>query len=182
MKRTLLATVALAALLGAGTVYADGKGMMAQTDGKTMKNAVSHQGMSGKDNRPHLVRRVIEAVSKTGINTKQAAAVTDAVNTFKMRQMELRANKVMPIDAFGDDAFDAALFKNMKQKAFDAKIDAKTDLFKSIYAILTPEQRKIFKREFTAPMVQKIIKKNMIKGYMMPGKSMGQGSAKGCMH
>lgn len=182
MKKTLLGTIALSALLGTGIAQANCQGMMGKTGGKNMQSSTSQQDMQGKDKRSHVVRRVIAAVSKTGINAKQAAAVTDAVNTFKMRQMELRGNKAMPIDAFGDDAFDAALFKKVKQKAFDAKIDAKADLFKSVYAILTPEQRKIFKREFTAPMVQKLIKKNMVKGYMMPGKSAGTGAGKGCMH
>ena len=184
MKRTVSGTFAVAALLlllSAGSALADTKGMMSRPDAPGAKSAPARQGMHGMHGRKHLVRHVIRAVSKTGISTKQAAAVTDAVNTYKMRQMQLRGSMTMPIDAFGDSAFDAALFKQMKQKRFDAMVGAEIDLFKSVYAVLTPEQRTIFKREFTAPMVEKLIKKDMIKGHMMPGKAMGQGAGMGSM-
>jgi hypothetical protein len=181
MKHTLLGALAVAALLGTATAAAacpgGGKGMMSHGSEKTMHSRSGK--MSQGHQRKHLVQKIIAAVSKTGLSSKQAAAVTDAVNAFKMRRMELRENTMMPIDAFGDDTFDAKQFKQMHQKRFDAKIDAKIELFKSVYAILNAEQRAIFKREFTAPMVSKMIRKNMIKGHMMPGKGGGKGCRKG---
>lgn len=119
------------------------------------------------DKKMHLIRKAIAAVSQTGLTTEQASAVTDAVNALKMKRMEMKASKAFPIDAFKNDAFDAKAFKAAKQKHFDAKIDAVTAFFTEIYAILTPEQRPLFKRAFTAPMVEKMIKKNMVKGHMM---------------
>jgi acetylglutamate kinase len=52
-------------------------------------------------------------------------------------------------------------------------VNAKAKLLDDVYTILDKEQRKIFTREFTAAMVEKTIKKNMIKGYMLPKKGQG---------
>ncbi|MEJ2500100.1 MAG: hypothetical protein P8Y65_03045 [Campylobacterales bacterium] len=181
MKHTLLGALAVTALLGTATAATacpgGNKGMMSHGSEKGMHSRSG--SMSQQHSRKHLVQKVIAAVSKTGLSAKQAAAVTDAVNAFKMRQMELKGNKTMPIDAFGDEAFDAAYFKKTMQKKFDAKIDAKVELFQSVYAILNADQRKVFKREFTAPMVSRMIRKNMVKGHMMPGKGGGKGCRKG---
>ena len=181
MKRNLLGALALAAILGTVTTAAacqgGNKGMQSCS---TQKEIHERSGkMSREHQRKHLVQKVIAAVSKTGLSAKQAAAVTDAINAFKMRQTEFKGNKTMPIDAFGDEAFDAAYFKKTMQKKFDAKIDAKIELFKSVYAILDAEQRKVFQREFTAPMVSKMIRQNMVKGHMMPGKGGGKGCPQG---
>jgi hypothetical protein len=190
MKTFTLKAAALAVMLTAATAAVAAPGGMSGMNGKCGMSGKC--GMGGKSmqmnqmkghsgQRGHMVRRVIDAVSKTGISAKQAAAVTDAVNTFKMAQIQFKSNKVMPIDAFGDDAFDAKRFKALMQKRFDARVGAKTKLFTSIYAILTPAQRQIFKREFTAPMVKMLIRQNMVKGYMMPGKGMNKfGGGKGC--
>jgi hypothetical protein len=181
MKRNLLGALAVAALLGTATAAAacpcGDKGMKSHGSEKGMHSR--SKKMSQEHQRKHLAQKIIAAVSKTGLSAKQASAVTDAINAFKMRQMEFRGNKTMPIDAFGDDAFDAAYFKKTMQKKFDAKIDAKIDLFQSVYAVLNAEQRKVFKREFTAPMVSKMIRQNMVKGHMMPGKGGGKGCRKG---
>ena len=72
-----------------------------------------------------------------------------------------------------DDSFDKEAFMTIVMAPKQAKAAAKADLIASIYAILNAEQKKIFKRECTAPMVEKAIKKNMIKGHMMPGKTKG---------
>lgn len=140
------------------------------------KNSMDQMHASS-DHKQHMVRKVIAAVSQTGLNAQQVQAVTDAINTFKAKRMEAKASKTFPIDAFGDKAFDAKAFKQAKQKEFDAKIDAVTELFSSIYATLTPEQRPVFKRAFTAPMVEKMIKQNMIKG---PMTMQGGGSKMKC--
>ncbi|MHC3995592.1 Spy/CpxP family protein refolding chaperone [Thiomicrolovo sp. ZZH C-3] len=141
----------------------------------------SMQGMhGGKDNKMHLARKVVDAVSQTGLSAAQAQAVTDAINSFKAKMMTRKASKTFPIDAFGDAAFDAKKFKAAQQKQFDAKTDAMTELFTAIYATLTPEQRPLFKRAFTAPMVKKMIKQNMIKGGMKSGGMKSGGMKNSC--
>ncbi|WP_345972151.1 Spy/CpxP family protein refolding chaperone [Sulfurimonas diazotrophicus] len=138
------------------------------------------QGMHGTaDNKMHIARKVVNAVSQTGLSAAQTQAVTDAINTFKAKQMTRKAAKTFPIDAFGEKAFDAKQFKAAQQKQFDAKIDAMTELFTTIYAVLTPEQRPVFKRAFTAPMVKMMIKRNMIKGGMKSGGGMQKSGMKG---
>ncbi|WP_345969501.1 Spy/CpxP family protein refolding chaperone [Sulfurimonas sp. HSL1-6] len=148
----------------------------------------SMQGMhGGSSNKMHLARKVVDAVSQTGLSSAQTQAVTDAINSFKAKMMTRKASKTFPIDAFGDTAFDAKQFKAAQQKQFDAKMAAMTELFSTIYTVLTPEQRPLFKRAFTAPMVKMMIKRNMIKGGMksggmqksgMKGSGMQQGGMK----
>lgn len=125
-----------------------------------------HDGQN--DHKKHLVRQVISAVSQTGLSAEQAKAVTDAVNTFKMKRMQQKAARSFPVDAFENDAFNAERFTQTTQRQFDEKNAAMVELFTALYGILTPEQRPLFKRAFTAPMVEKMIKKNMVKGHMMP--------------
>lgn len=140
------------------------------------------QGMpGGSDNKMHIARKVVDAVSQTGLSAAQTQAVTDALNAFKAKMMARKAAKTFPIDAFGDNAFDAKQFKAFQQKQFDAKMDAMTELFNSIYATLTPEQRPVFKRAFTAPMVKKMIRQNMIKGGMKGVGMKNSGSKSGGM-
>jgi len=136
------------------------------------------KGMHGgqSDHKMHLARNVVAAVSQTGLTAKQAADVTDAVNAFKAKCMEQKASKSFPVDAFENGVFNAETFKREQQKQFDARTEAMTELFTRIYAILTPEQRPLFKRAFTAPMIEKMIKRNMIKG------PMASGAKPGCNH
>jgi hypothetical protein len=165
---TLKKTAAVAVLclgLASSAFAAPGKANMQGMHG--MHNASGH--------KMHLVRKVVDAVSQTGLSAAQTVAVTDAINTFKAKKMALKASKTFPIDAFGDKAFDAKKFKAIKQKQIDAKLAAVTELFTTIYKILTPEQRPVFKRAFTAPMVKMMIKQNMIKGGMKQGMKCGGG-------
>jgi len=192
MKTKVFGALLLAAALGTATAAAaacncGGQGM-AMKCGAGMQQGPGASGMQGcsgksgmKQQQGQMVKRLIAAVSKTGLSAKQAAAVTDAVNTFKTSQMQMKANRLqmMPIDAFGDDKFDEALFKEKKEQMFNAKIGARIELFKAVYAVLTPDQRKVFKREFTAPMVQMMIRQNMVKGYMMSGSAAGMGKGMG---
>lgn len=130
----------------------------------TMKDGCGCQGKTKK----HFARKVIAAVSKTGLSSEQAESVTEAVNLYKQAKMEAKQMWSYPLDAFKDDGFDKKMFRDTMLRKPTAKVDAKADLIESIYAILNAEQRKIFRREFTAPMAEKIIKSNMVKGYMLP--------------
>lgn len=168
-KRILIAT-ALASTLLAGSAVACSQGGMTGSCGK----AEQGKGRHGKG-KMHFVRKVIAAVSKTGIDSAQAQKVTDAINTFKQAKMEAMQKRTFPLDAFKGDAFDKKAFREIMLSRPDAMITAKSDLFESIYAILDKEQRTIFAREFKAHMVEKTIKQNMIKGYMLPKQGRGCG-------
>lgn len=138
----------------------------------TMKDG---SGCHGKTKK-HFARKVIAAVSKTGLSTEQAIEVTEAVNLYKQAKMEAKQQKMFPMNAFKDDTFDKQAFIEAKLRYPEAKVSAKADLLESIYTILSAEQRKVFKREFTAPAMEMMIKKNMAKGYMLPKIGHGCGS------
>jgi hypothetical protein len=172
-KRILIAT-ALASTLLSGSAIACSQGGMMGACGKVEQG----KGHHGKG-KMHFVQKVIAAVSKTGIDTAQAQKVTDAINTYKQAKMLTRQKRVPPIGAFKKDAFDKKAFREIMLSMPEAMIAAKSDLFESIYAILDKEQRIIFRREFTAHMVERVIKQNMIKGHMLKGQGRGCGG-KGC--
>ncbi len=182
MYKRILIAAALASTLAAGSAMAcsqGGSGMSGKSGGMMMSQGGGmSQGQHGEQKK-HFVRKVIAAVSKTGIDSKQAQKVTDAINTFKQAKMQVKmAGANVPLDAFKGDTFDKGRFTEILLNKPKAMINAKGDLLEAIYAILDKEQRKIFTREFTAPMVAKTIKMNMIKGHMMgSGKGMG-GSCK----
>jgi hypothetical protein len=179
MYQRILIAAALASTLLAGSATACSHGgPMKQQHSRGMQDS---GGMQGKGTHEaihkHFVKKVVAAVSKTGINAAQAKKVTDAVNTFKTAKMQLKQNPPIPLDAFGSDGFDKARFTEILLTKPTATATAKGDLLESIYAILDTEQRKIFTREFTAPMVEKMIKLGMMKGRMM--KQGGSCSGKG---
>jgi hypothetical protein len=130
---------------------------------ESSKKSQHHSGHKGHKKK-HMVKKVIAAVSKTGLNAEQVTQVTQAINQFKITKMQLKARKTPPLIAFKDDGFDEEAFKNHVNQYHAMKVDAKIKLFKQIYSILDEEQKKIFKREFTSHMIEKMIKKNMIKG------------------
>ncbi|MBD3790665.1 MAG: hypothetical protein IE918_00685 [Campylobacterales bacterium] len=161
-KRVLIAT-ALASTLLTGSAIASQHGM------KDSSTPHMHQKKSDHDKqKKHFVKKVIDAVSKTGIDATQAQKVTDAINTFKQAKMKIKQQgPVCPLDAFKGNTFDRQVFKEVLLSKPEAKINARADLLEAIFGILNEEQRKIFTREFKAHMIEKTIKKNMIKGHMM---------------
>jgi hypothetical protein len=174
VKRILIATALASTLLSGSAIACGSQGGMMASCGKAQQG----KGHHGKG-KMHFVRKVIAAVSKTGIDSAQAQKVTDAINTYKQAKMEARQKRVPPLDAFKGDAFDKKAFREIMLSRPEAMIAAKSELFESIYAILDKEQRRIFRREFTAHMVEWTIKQDMIKGYMLKGQGRGCGG-KGC--
>ncbi|MFT7879145.1 MAG: hypothetical protein ABXS91_02015 [Sulfurimonas sp.] len=161
-QRILIAT-ALASTLLTGTAIASQHGMK----GASAHHMQHKKGHHAK-HKKHFVKKVINAVSKTGINSTQAQKVTDAINTFKQAKMKMKQQgPVCPLDAFKDNAFDKKVFKEVLLSKPEAKISARADLLETVFAILNEEQRKIFTREFKAHMIKKTIRKDMIKGHMM---------------
>jgi len=178
-KRILIAS-ALASTLLAGSAMASGhygmQGSSAHHHGSmkssSMQNKQQNKGQHSQ-HKKQFVKKVIDAVSKTGIDAEQAQKVTDAINAFKQAKMAMKQQgPVCPLDAFKGNSFDKKVFRETMLSKPDAMISARADMLESIYAILNEEQRKLFTREFTAHMIEKTIKKNMIKGYMMPKRGM----------
>lgn len=139
----------------------------------TQQNRTMQKPMQGAAGMPHgkmFVQNVIHALGKTGLSTEQTKKAIKAINTFKQASMQMRQARNFPIDAFTDQGFDKAKFQAAMEQKFQAKVSAKTALFESIYAILDGEQKKVFKREFTAPMVMKMMRKDLTKGSGMKPK------------
>lgn len=143
------------------------QGMNAKNSTQTKQHS-QHSGHKKK----HMLRNLIAAISKTGLNAEQVTQVTQAINQFKLSKLQLKSKKTPCLEAFKDDGFDQQAFKNHQDNFHTMKVKAKIDLFKQIYSILNTEQKKIFKREFTAHMIEKMIKKNMIKGKDMKSGGM----------
>ena len=187
-KRILIAST-LASTLLIGSAMASGhygmknsmcnqgsmKGSMCNQSGMKSSSMCNKQQNKGQhsQHKKQFVKKVIDAVSKTGIDAEQAQKVTDAINAFKQAKMAMKQQgPVCPLDAFKGNSFDKKVFRETMLSKPDAMISARADMLESIYAILNEEQRKLFTREFTAHMIEKTIKKNMIKGYMMPKRGM----------
>lgn len=163
MIRRDLLMVAAAILLTGTTIFAcPAKGMASAK--------ASMQKVQPAKPMKHMVRNVIAAVSQTGMDREQTQKVTEAINTFKATNMRIRASMTPPLDAFKDDAFDREAFMNTVMGPKRARAMAKADLLESIYGILDAEQKKVFKRAYTAPMIEQSIRKNMIKGSGMSAK------------
>jgi hypothetical protein len=168
-KRILIASV-LASTLLSGAAIASNHGNM----GGSSMNSKQNEGSHNKQKK-EFVKKVINAVSKTGINAVQAQKVTDAINAYKQAKVKIKQKGlVCPLEAFKGNSFDKKAFRETMLSKPDAMISARADMLESIYAILDKEQREIFTREFTAHMIEKTIKKNMIKGYMLPKRNMMQ--------
>lgn len=179
-KLLVLSLVTL--LFSVGTVLAGEHGKKSH-DSQTMgsehsKRSESHSQHNGHEKK-HIVKKLVSAVSKTGLNAQQVEQVTQAINQFKLTKLKIKSQKQFPLDAFKEDAFDKQAFKNHWDKFNAMKVQAKSDLFEQIYSILDAEQKKIFKREFTAPMIEKMIKKNMLKGKNMKSDGMTGDRMKG---
>lgn len=179
-KRILIAGALASTLLTGAAMASSHCGMKGSSmcSKSGMKGSSAHNMHQKNKNqhathKKHFVKKVVAAVSKTGIDGTQAQKVTDAINTFKQAKMaRKKEGPVCPLDAFKDNTFDKKVFRETMLRKPDAMISARADMLESIFAILNEEQRKIFTREFTAHMIEKTIKKNMIKGYMMPKRGM----------
>lgn len=105
-----------------------------------------------------LVPRIVDAVSKVGISARQTKQVADGIKSYRATMAEIKTMQIFPVDSFMEDDFNEKKFiKEMSEKHL-AKIAAKAALFKYIFAVLTPEQKKIFKRSYAAPMIESMIK------------------------
>jgi len=122
------------------------------------KDAMQHGKMYQKG---RLVQEVITAVSKTGLSAAQTKKVVQGISEYKATMQSIKNMRIFPVDSFINDQFDEKNFIAEMSEKSQAKIAAKAALFKYIFAILDDEQRKIFKREYAAPLIEKMIRMNM---------------------
>jgi hypothetical protein len=172
MYRRILIATALVSTLTAGSALACSHGGTSSSGSAQQSKGAHGKGQHGQEKK-HFIRKVVSAVSKSGIDTAQAEKVTDAINAFKQKKMEIMDARSTPLEAFKGDSFDKKTFTKIMLSTPEAMINAKAKFFEEIYTILDKEQRKVFTREFTAHMVERTIKKNMIKGHMLKQKGHG---------
>ncbi|MEA1916431.1 MAG: hypothetical protein U9N42_02760 [Campylobacterota bacterium] len=131
--------------------------------------------MSSKYMQGREARNVINAVSKTGLSAAQTLKIAEGVADYKATMKQIKQMKIFPVDSFINDNFDENKFIGEMSKKYQAKIAAQAALFKYVFTVLDDEQRKIFKREYAAPVIKKMIKMNlhgsMGKGQMSNGNT-----------
>lgn len=104
------------------------------------------------------VSKVIRAVSKTGISAAQTRKVAEGLAEYKATMEKIRNMAIFPIDSFINEEFDEKRFIKEMSEKYVAKIAANAALYKYVFAVLDKEQRKIFKREFAAPVIRQMIR------------------------
>ena len=107
-----------------------------------------------------FVPRIVEAVSKAGINAGQTQKIAQGIVEYKDTMVKVNQMQIFPVDSFMNDEFNESKFiAEMSEKQI-AKIAAKAALFKYVFAVLNKEQRKLFKNAYAAPMIEGMIKAN----------------------
>jgi len=102
--------------------------------------------------------QVIKAVSKTGLSAAQTKKIADGIADYEATTSQIKKMKIFPIDSFINDKFDDQKFIKEMSKKYVAAVAARAALFKYVFSVLDTEQRKIFKREYAAPLIEQIIK------------------------
>jgi hypothetical protein len=129
-----------------------------------------------------IVKNVVKAVSQTGLSAAQTKKIADGIAEYKATMMQIKQMKIFPVDSFIGDEFDENHFIREMSKKYQAKIAAKAALFKFVFAVLDDEQRKVFKRAYAAPLIEKMIHLEMTGGMhhgMGQGVKMGMGNRGG---
>jgi len=111
-----------------------------------------------KQSKHCVVTQVTKAVSKTGLSASQTKKIADGILEYNKTKAKIKEMKIFPVDSFINDNFDEKRFiKEMSEKSI-AQVAAKAALFKYVFSILDKDQRKVFKREYAAPMIEQMIK------------------------
>ncbi|MBL6973713.1 MAG: hypothetical protein ISR67_04920 [Sulfurimonas sp.] len=104
------------------------------------------------------VSKVIRAVSKTGLSAAQTRKIAEGIAEYEAMAEKIKKMEIFPVDSFINEEFDEQRFiKEMSEKYVSA-VAARATLYKYVFAVLDKEQRKIFKREYAAPLISKMIK------------------------
>ncbi len=102
--------------------------------------------------------KVIRAVSKTGLSAAQTKKIAEGISDYEAEIVKIKAMQVFPIDSFINDEFDDKKFVAEMSEKYISAVAARATLYKFIFAVLDTEQRKIFKREYAAPLIRQIIR------------------------
>ncbi len=102
--------------------------------------------------------QVIKAVSMTGLSAAQTKRIADGIADYEAQTAKIKKMKIFPVDSFINDKFDEKRFIKEMSEKYIAAVAAKAALFEYVFSVLDTEQRKIFKRAYTAPLIEKIIK------------------------
>ncbi len=174
MVKKLLVVLALGSFLLSSSALACPK--KAQMKSCTCKKSVH--------TKHSVVRNVVKAVSQTGLTAAQTKKIADGIGEYRATMIKISEMRIFPIDSFIGDSFHEERFINEMSKKYQSKIAAKAALFKFVFAILDDEQRKVFKRAYAAPLIEKMIHMDITgsKGQEMSqamGRGMGRGQGMG---
>ncbi len=105
------------------------------------------------------INQVVKAVSKTGLSASQTKKIADGIGEYKKTIVKVNNMKVFPIDSFIDDEFNERRFIKEMSEKYIARVAAKAALFKYVFLVLDKDQKKTFKKEYAAPLIEEIIKR-----------------------
>ncbi len=145
VKKILVGVVAISVLLGVNASACKTRGMGKMCNYKPI---TQHS----------TTAQVIKAVSKTGLSAAQTKRIADGIDAYETTTAKIKKMKIFPVDSFVNDTFDEKRFIKEMSEKYIAAVAAKATLFKYVFSVLDTEQRKIFKREYAAPLIEQIIK------------------------
>lgn len=142
MIKKILVSFATASLLFTSSVIACPKG---------------HKFKDYHHKAPTTVAQVVRAVSKTGLSAAQTRKVAEGIAAYEATTKEIKKMAIFPVDSFINDEFDEKKFIGEMSEKYIAAVAARATLFKYVFKVLDKEQRKIFKREYAAPLITQMI-------------------------
>ena len=107
---------------------------------------------------PSTVSKVIRAVSRTGLSAAQTRKIAEGIAAYEAKANEIKKMAIFPVDSFIGDEFDEKKFIGEMSEKYVAAVAARATLFKYVFKVLDKEQRKVFKREFAAPLIRQMIR------------------------
>jgi len=145
VKKILVSLATITLLIGTSAYACNSQKKMCKSD-----RGIGYSG--------NIVSNVTDAVSKTGLSALQTKKIAEGISEYRETMSKVRKMRIFPIDSFINDKFDEKVFISEMSEKYMAKIAAKAALFKYVFAVLNDEQRKIFKREYAAPLINKMIR------------------------
>lgn len=101
--------------------------------------------------------KVVNAVSKTGLTALQTKKIAEGIAAYEAAIVKIKDMQVFPVDSFVGEEFDEKRFIKEMSEKYIAAVAARATLYKYVFKVLDNEQRKIFKREYAAPLIKNII-------------------------
>ena len=102
--------------------------------------------------------KIVTAVSKTGLSAAQTKKIAEGIAEYEATIVKVKKMQIFPVDSFVGIEFDEKRFVAEMSEKYIAAVAARAALYKFVFAVLNEEQRKIFKREYAAPLISQIIK------------------------